>query len=489
MRVRWQQYEIFFGFMVFLFMAWKNLKVLFLPHEAINLPAGMTYLTYIVLPFLLAYGVPLALMILINAWIIPRYLNHKNQLVILTVWGVGSWLLFCTANTLWYVLKFNYSHPGSFKYFGPKAVGNSTTVAIVYLSYLFVRERIISWVNQPGAGRSIRVMICNRITAVLFLYTTVLQFEAAFKLTSSDISGIFYVFVVLPVIIIVFINLYALLPRQYRNKQPLLPFAWKLLIAPLILSLVCWLIYILMSKNIYFLALPVHWLLLVLLATPLSYLLFYQQKDKLVALQQLSEDLGKTTADLAFLRSQINPHFLFNSLNTLYGTALQENAHRTATGIQRLGDMMRFLLHDNHRDVIPLSRELDYLKNYITLQQLRIAQSNNIEIEVKINEDNTDKMIAPMLLIPFVENAFKHGIRLSSPSFIRIHVTAGDKDIYLHVANSLHPKHTDENLPDHSGVGLQNVQQRLELLYPGRHSLIIKSVENVFEAHLRIVIN
>jgi LytS/YehU family sensor histidine kinase len=226
-------------------------------------------------------------------------------------------------------------------------------------------------------------------------------------------------------------------------------------------------------------------LILLVIAIPVSWLLYLQQKEKLATLQ-LKKDLGKTTADLAFLRSQIHPHFLFNTLNTLYGTALQENATRTAEGVQRLGDMMRFLLHENHRDFIPLNREIEYLQNYIALQRLRIAQSAGITFETTIHACSRDFQVAPMLLIPFVENSFKHGIRLTSPSFIKIHFNCDDKGIYLDVVNSLHPKRTYEGMSEHSGVGLQNVQQRLQLIYPGKHSLLIQQDDTTFKVRLHI---
>jgi hypothetical protein len=331
-------------------------------------------------------------------------------------------------------------------------------------------------------------MLCNRITATAFLYFGLLIFLAAFDITRSDGVGILYVFIVLPAIIIIFINLYGLFPHQHRKQQSFFPFARKLAIAPFLLSLLSWIWYTMTTGNLNFWLLPVQWLILLLIATPLSWLLFIQQKDKLVTLLQLEKDLGKTTADLAFLRSQINPHFLFNTLNTLYGTALQENATRTSTGIQRLGDMMRFLLHDNHRDKILLSRELEYLQNYIALQQLRITPSQHISVETSIQTCTQDRHIAPMLLIPFVENAFKHGIRLTSPSYIRIHFTCDEKGIYLAVVNSVHTKRNEAGMPEHSGIGLQNVQKRLQLLYPDTHTLHIHQDETNFEIHLQIVL-
>ncbi|MGY4383850.1 two-component system LytT family sensor kinase [Pedobacter sp. UYP24] len=203
-------------------------------------------------------------------------------------------------------------------------------------------------------------------------------------------------------------------------------------------------------------------------------------------IKSLKTELGKSDANLNFLKSQINPHFLFNALNTLYGTALQENAERTSEGIQRLGDMMRFMLEENVADKTFLSRDIDYLKNYIDLQKLRTATTANIHIDTQLEDPLAKYLIAPMVLIPFVENAFKHGISLNSPSHIKITLqTKGDK-LFFDVNNSIHVK--NENDPERlqSGIGLRNVKERLALLYPNKHELIIRENATEFFVHLTI---
>ena len=171
-----------------------------------------------------------------------------------------------------------------------------------------------------------------------------------------------------------------------------------------------------------------------------SWFIYQQNKEQLFQLYTLKTALGRSSADLQFLRSQINPHFLFNVLNTLYGTALQESADRTSEGIQKLGDMMRFILYENNQDLIPVAREVDYLKDYIHLQNLRLARSENINVEVNITENACQHSIAPMLLIPFVENAFKHGISLQNRSWIRVSLGCHARTLKLDVYNSIHSK-------------------------------------------------
>lgn len=210
------------------------------------------------------------------------------------------------------------------------------------------------------------------------------------------------------------------------------------------------------------------------------------QKDEVLVLEKA---LGRSSANLDFLRSQINPHFLFNALNTLYGTALQENAPRTSEGVQKLGDMMRFMLHENHQEKIELSKEVGYLQNYIALQRLRIQQSDDIKIEVNISEDDCDHPIAPMLLIPFVENAFKHGISLRNRSWIVVSLSCDATHIFFDAYNSVHLK--PENDPEKTslGIGLNNVKNRLALLYPRKHELSIRQTATEFFVHLTIEIN
>ncbi|MGK6352468.1 sensor histidine kinase [Parapedobacter sp. DT-150] len=229
-----------------------------------------------------------------------------------------------------------------------------------------------------------------------------------------------------------------------------------------------------------------EWLGISLAVLPFSYYLYSRQKVRGAQLFSLKMELGQTSADLSFLRSQINPHFLFNILNTLYGTALQEHAERTSSGIQKLGDMMRFMLHENNQDRILLAREIEYLSNYIDLQLLRTATSPAITVERDIKDVMDGTYIAPMLLIPFVENAFKHGISLQDKSWIKISLNESEGELYFDVHNSIHRKAESDPERRHSGVGLENVKQRLAMLYPGRHELVIRETTQEFFVHLTI---
>lgn len=201
---------------------------------------------------------------------------------------------------------------------------------------------------------------------------------------------------------------------------------------------------------------------------------------------QLQTQIVSKSAELSTLRSQINPHFLFNALNTLYSVSLKENAEKTSDGIQKLGDMMRFMLNENHQDRIPFSKEIEYLHNYIDIQRMRIDENHNIEIKVNIQNSEREIFISPMLLNPFVENAFKHGISFRNPSWIYITLTHDAQKLYFKVHNSLHPKQENSPDQDNNGIGLENVKKRLELIYPNRHTLDIQVSDNDYFVSLII---
>ena len=219
---------------------------------------------------------------------------------------------------------------------------------------------------------------------------------------------------------------------------------------------------------------------------PITWVLYKRYLKGNEEINILQKELKQSSANIDFLRSQINPHFLFNALNTLYGTALQENADRTGEGIQKLGDMMRFMLQENMQEKISLAREVDYLNNYIDLQRLRTDPNPVIQIKTEIQECENLFQIAPMLLIPFVENAFKHGISFREHSHIKVTLEIKNDTLYFDVYNSKHMKQGTDPEKNRSGVGLENVRQRLKLLYPDKHELIIRETSKEFFIHLTI---
>src|SRR6476661_4002074 len=148
--------------------------------------------------------------------------------------------------------------------------------------------------------------------------------------------------------------------------------------------------------------------------------------------------------------------------------------------------MMRFMLEENMKKKIALAKELQYLHNYIELQQLRIGSHPSVRIEAAIEQDAPSLTIAPMLLIPFVENAFKHGISYRQPSFIKIILELKGHSLFFEVRNSRHVQNENDPEKDRGGIGLTNTRQRLGLLYPNRHQLSIRENENEFQVQLML---
>ncbi|UOQ69206.1 sensor histidine kinase [Hymenobacter volaticus] len=204
--------------------------------------------------------------------------------------------------------------------------------------------------------------------------------------------------------------------------------------------------------------------------------------------RELQTQASHSAAELAGLRAQIQPHFLFNALNSLYATALQESSDKTAEGIQQLGEMMRFLLEENNHERIALRQEVHYLRHYISLQRLRLDETQGLDIRIQLQESEREVYLAPMLLSPFVENAFNHGISLQAPSWIHITLTLDATHLYFKVHNSLHARPPEASPGPTSHVGLANVRKRLELLYPGRHDLQIQQSQQDYFVALTLLL-
>ena len=289
-------------------------------------------------------------------------------------------------------------------------------------------------------------------------------------------------------IIFYWYSFHYLMPQAIGKRNPFRNYLGKGLVFLILTSVPVILITLMLSRNEE-LALSFgmgNALVQLFFTLPLSWFLFKRYLKNNEELYLLQRELGQSHANIDFLRSQINPHFLFNALNTIYGTAIEEKAERTSEGIEKLGDMMRFMLHENMQERISLSRELDYLNNYISLQKLRTDINPDIKIETYIEQPVTTVLISPMLLIPFVENAFKHGISLRESSQIKISLELKDKVLYFDVFNTKHPKPEHDPEQNKSGIGLINVKQRLKLQYPNRHELVIRETAKDFFVHLTL---
>lgn len=185
----------------------------------------------------------------------------------------------------------------------------------------------------------------------------------------------------------------------------------------------------------------------------------------------------KLISELAFLKSQINPHFLFNSLNNIYSLAYQKS-EKTPEAVMKLSEIMRYMLYESNEATVNLDDEIRYVKNYIELQKLRFK--DNAYIKFEIDGDTHDKKITPLVLISFVENAFKHGVATDKDNPITIVLNTTAKKLFFQVIN----KKSNQNKDETGGIGLQNVKRRLDLLYKGNYRLHIEDNEAIYNCEL-----
>ena len=191
---------------------------------------------------------------------------------------------------------------------------------------------------------------------------------------------------------------------------------------------------------------------------------------------------ANAAAEIEVLKAQIHPHFLFNTLNNIYSFTL-ERSPKAEELVLQLSDMLKYMIDDCGNEFVPLEKELKMLNDYIGLEQVRYGQ--RLETDIRINGDYTHKSVSPLLMIPFIENSFKHGASqvLTNP-WIKLEISISENDLVLEIGNSKPPAAISVNKK--CGIGLQNVKKRLQLLYHSKYELDIHSTAETFFVHLKI---
>jgi len=294
-------------------------------------------------------------------------------------------------------------------------------------------------------------------------------------------------------IIVVYLNLYFLVPRLLLKKK-YLQYGVTLFAMLYLMALIMRAIYMeflaaqyfpdtanlpyfqgyRILKYVYYNLCPV-----ILLTTGVRLFSYWYQQ------QQLNNELAreKLKAELHYLKGQLNPHFLFNTLNNVYSLSLKKS-DMTPVMVLRLSSLMSYMLYDSQKDKIELTKDIENIKSYIALEKLRYGD----RLKVSFNESGElkDKAIAPLLMLPFVENAFKHGLcEDAAEVWLTIDIKLKQDMLYLKIRNSVDELSCDDG-PLQYGVGLQNIKRRLELVYPENHSLDIVSDVDYFEVDLKI---
>ena len=216
----------------------------------------------------------------------------------------------------------------------------------------------------------------------------------------------------------------------------------------------------------------------VLLGIEIFYILVSWIFNHFRKLKELKNE--KTTAELILLKEQINPHFFFNSLNSLY-SLIKKDPDKAQEYVLKLSDMIRFTVYDGKKDTVSLKGEITYLKNYIDLNVSRYHK--NIDIQFNDHIENPNTKIAPLLYIILLENAFKHGVEiLTDNAFVHIDFSQSENEIYFEIKNNFDDQ-ADESTP---GIGIENLKNRLELLYKNNYDLQTSKDKNVYCTSLKI---
>lgn len=189
----------------------------------------------------------------------------------------------------------------------------------------------------------------------------------------------------------------------------------------------------------------------------------------------------KLNTELSFLKSQVNPHFFFNTLNNIYSLAVVRS-EKTAPAVMKLSAIMRYILTETQRDIVPLSNEVDFIHNFIDLQKVRLT--DKVELSFSTEGATDELLIAPLLFIPFVENAFKYGVSTKAASNINIEIRTEGTKVFFKSVNYIVP--SENNLMENTGIGINNVKRRLELMYPGKHKVTTSEKDNYYTVHLEI---
>ncbi len=188
----------------------------------------------------------------------------------------------------------------------------------------------------------------------------------------------------------------------------------------------------------------------------------------------------KSQAELHALKEQIQPHFLFNTLNSIYGSALAEQATATASSIEKLSGLMRYVLNETAADFVPVQQEIVFMEEYIALQRIRLPENINRHVVTNIRYEQPSCMIAPLILLPFIENAFKYGLSINHDCYMDLQLSVSKCHLDMTIRNSI------AGNQEGTGTGISNAKKRLLLLYPGKHTLKTNRNKNQYTVQLGI---
>lgn len=286
-----------------------------------------------------------------------------------------------------------------------------------------------------------------------------------------------------------YLNYFILIPRILHRNKFIYAFLFILLL--FFIPTICFVIRY-FTASFYGLSIPLHQIFFALRMIPIVFgvlitsfglRLFFDWMSSQRRKKEMEQE--KIKSELAVLKMQVNPHFLFNTLNNIK-SLIRKKSEDSEDAVVKLSQMMRYMMQDASIEKVSLEREIEYLENYVDLQKIRLSSSANVVFNVDGYSENC--MIAPMLLIPFVENAFKHGLSSKGECNIIIKPNVVNGILFFNIVNSVYPDST-KSLEESNGIGIKNVKNRLDLIYPEKYELSINHGKTDFEVNLRLPVN
>lgn len=318
---------------------------------------------------------------------------------------------------------------------------------------------------------------------VIFIVIDDGKFGIGFRMVKEAVNIFFY-------IAIVYFNLIFLIPK-YLKQRTFLIYTGLLLILALVLTPIKTLALYFIYSNYPETQLTILdnkvWVFLTGFFAAGASTIFKMLNDWLKHERDRKELMAENfQTELRFLRSQINPHFLFNTLNNLYALTLKKS-DKAPEIVVKLSEMMRYMLYECNEKRVPLSKEINYLSNYLDLERLRQGHQTNISYE--LNGEIEEQKIAPLIFIPFLENSFKHGLKSQiGKSYVDLKIDLDDDTLHFQIENSKPDSLPERNVKS-GGIGLVNVRRRLALIYPNAHKLDIQSNPNSYTVYLTLKLN
>lgn len=337
-----------------------------------------------------------------------------------------------------------------------------------------VKDRLLSTMRQDWFFHIV-FWVCLYIILIILDVSE----NLSYVLIKEFINVSFFAFMV-------YLNLYYLFP-QYLTKKNLLVHLAALAVAAILITPIKTIVFYTTSSNYadvqaYFLNNQPS-IFLSTFFIGIASTIYNIMNDWLLSQREKKELQAQTLqSELKFLKSQINPHFLFNTLNSLYALTLKKSDQAPEI-VLKLSEMMRYMLYECNVPMVPLQKEVNYLKNYLELEKLR--QGKKMKILLQVEGEAKNQRIAPLMFIPFIENCFKHGISNQiSDGYVNILLEIGKDRIEVTIENSKAPTRPSTTGKKSGGIGLVNVRRRLSLLYPDKHELLVSETPNTYSVNL-----